>query len=300
MDEFHSDSANGETKTVDISSAQATCGLGNLTDMTEVFQQVRQFMDVIYPAQTGLTTPQRDGNRHDLAVNVRAKANYTLTHNMNAGVIFGQVYVCKARSNICVGGSGVGSKVNPGEIITSNMNSKYLPDYGDAAGWGITGGQLDNTNTQAKPTVAATDHWTTPFMVPEFTRNYKVLKVHKFALPPGGNFMFSIKLPLKRIQRINYKESQAVGAGNIFWLGKWNRSVFIRFHGEPSVDKTDGSSVNYCAASLNGVIDKKYEFSYSHQPSQSFITQATSLLGTVTSTAKNVEGEADLSELLNP
>lgn len=297
MDKWHADTANGDTRCDDICSASDKNGLGRRDDLVEIFQQVRQFLDVVYPAQTGLTNPQRDSNRHNLTVNVRARANYILTHNSNAGVIFGQIYICKARQNICIGGVGVGPDTNPGSVCFNNLNSKYLADYNDAAGWGITGGQLDNTNTQAKPTVGTTDHWTTPFMVPEFTKNWKVIKVHKFALPPNGNYMFSLKLPVTKINRADIKESNSVTSGNICWLKKFNVCAFIRWHGEPSPDKVDHTIVNYAAASLVAVVDKKYEFSYGHQPSGFFVTQATSALGTVAATVKNVEGTADLAEL---
>lgn len=304
MDKFHSDAGFNETKIVDIGSSTSLSGLGARADMDEVFQQVRQFLDITYPEQTGLGTGQKTANRNDLAVNIRARSNIILTHNSNSGVIFGQVYVCKPRQNIAGRGIGVGSLVTPGSIITNNMNSKYLPDYNDAAGWSIdqagTGGVLNiqqNANDQAKPVVAATDHWTTPFMIPEFTRHFKVLKVHKFALPPNGNFMFSLSLPLARIKRNEFQLSGNDTTGSVFWLRRWSRQIFIRFHGEPSSDNTTDSTVNYCSASLNGVIDKKYEFSYGHQPSLGFVTQFPTTLGTVAATTKNAEGTANEGEL---
>ena len=135
-------------------------------------------------------------------------------------------------------------------------------------------------------------------MVPEFTHAFKVVKVHKVFLPPGGSFMFSIKLPLTRVNRqdyeVNSNASQTTGAHE--YIRKFAVVPYIRFHGEPGADKTTDTLVNYVQASLNTVIDKKYEFSYRSQPSY-FTVRGTDGTGTVMLASKITEAVVDEGEL---
>lgn len=302
MDASHSDAAFNQTKLWDIGSAIGTNGLGSYSDLGEVFQQVRQIDDVIFAGQTG-TSPQLKANRNNLRITVSARATYYITHNSNAGGIYCQFYICKPRYNIPLVGIGKANSTTPGSVIENNLNSRSLPDYNDAASLTVnavgTGGVtniLQSAYTTTKPAVAAGDNWTTPFMVPEFTKNWKVIKVHKVFLPPNGNFMFTIKLPLTKIARQELQMSAAATTGEVAWLRKFGIQVFARFHGEPSSDNTTDTLVNFCSASLNAMIDKKYEFSYGSQPSY-FTVRGTDNTGTVAATTKNAEGTASEAEL---
>jgi len=270
MDSVHIDAAVNATKTADLASAVTKAGLGRYDDIDEVFQNVHQLDDWIY-AQQGGVSGQFKANRHNLKVQVQGKATYTIASNNLAGGIYAQIYICKPKLDIASVGIGAGNGVNPPDIINNNLNSRSAPDYNDASALTVnavgTGGVtniVQNATTTTKPAVATTDHWTTPFMVPEFTRSWKVIKVHKVFLPPGGNFMFTIKTGLRTVTR-NLSEKTAGSLAAVTWSHKFGVVPFIRFHGQPVDDQTTNTKVNFSSASLNVVIDKKYEFSYGHQ-----------------------------------
>lgn len=287
MDGHHQDCGFNETRTFDVGTVGVR-GLGSRSDMNEIFQQVRQIDDLIYAAQTGLGTGQMKANRGNLKINVQARQTVTISSDNEAGGIFCQVYILKCRRGITTQGIGTTGSTDPGDVFNNNTNSRYLSDYNDASALTISSfgtappvnNVIVNTQQQAKPTVASSDHWTTPFMVPEFTRNYKVLKVHKFFLPPNGNFMFTMKLPLTTVTRNDYEISNNALNGGLAYIPKFNRLAVVRFHGQPVNDTTTESKVNYAKAALNIVIDKKYEFSYGSQPSY-FNVQFPSFLTTV-------------------
>lgn len=302
MDSTHADAAHNQTVYADLTGAANYSGLGNIQDMIEVFQQVHQIDDFIYAAQTGVS-PQMKANRANLKISVSAKATYYISHNSNAGGIYCQIYICRPRRSIPIDGIGKSNDLTPGSCCANNLNSRSQPDYNDAsaitvnaAGTGGVTNILQNSTTTTKPTVSATDHWVTPFMVPEFTTHWKVVKVHKVFLPPNGNFMFKMKLPLTTLRRQEFGLSALNNNGDKQILGRFGLQAFIRFHGEPSSDNTTDTLVNFCEASINCVIDKKYEFSYGVQP-QYFTVRGTDHTGTVAATTKNAEGTAAQAEL---
>lgn len=283
MDATHMDAAYNTTSVQNLGSSGTTHGLGRWDDVKNIFFQVRQLDDLIFAQQTGLTAnAQLKANRHNLKIQCQGKATYTLASNNTVGGIYAQIYICRPRQAITSAGIGRNNDTTPGPIVANNYNSRSLWDYNDALNMTLSGAGpyvTDNVN-QAKPTVASTDNWTTPFMVPEFTRNYKVLKVHKVFLPPNGNFMFTMKLPITTLTRELYEASQTA-VGNVVYHPKFARCVFIRFHGSPCDDSTTETLVNFGAASINCIIDKKYEFSYGSSP-QFFTVRGTDVLGTVT------------------
>lgn len=305
MDSSHKDAAYNTTAHWSPGRSQDVVGLGQRDDMDEIFQQVRQIDDLIYPNSAG-ADPQLKANRRNIDINVQGRATYIVSHNSNAGGIFAQIYICKPRHDIMVTGVGKSNDRAPAEIVANNLNSRSLADYNDGAGLSVASfgttpavnNVIVNTTTQAKPTVASTDHWVTPFMVPEFTRTYKVVKVHKVFIPPGGNYMFTIKLPLRRISRQDFEPNSNASqlTGGIQLLRKFAVVPYIRFHGEPGADKTTDTLVNYVSASLNCVVDKKYEFSYRSQPAY-FTVRGTDGTGTVTTASKITENVVDEGEL---
>lgn len=279
MDATHLDAAYNQTGIFDLGSIAAKCGLGRIEDMDEIFQQVHQIDDLIYAGQT-VAGGQLKANRHNLKIQVQGRATYTIANNVQGAGVYAQIYICKPKLDITGFGVGTAGGANPGDIYKSNLNSRSLVDYNDAGQLGIAAGNITNATTIAKPTVAAGDHWTTPFMVPEFTRTYKVVKVHKVFLPPGGNFLFTIKTRLTSLSR-NVYERNNTNAGGILLSRKFATMAFIRFHGQPVDDTLTNTLVNYGPSSLNVVIDKKYEFSYGHQPAY-FNVRGVDSLGNVT------------------
>jgi hypothetical protein len=280
MDSEHDDAAINTTAVTDLGSTSAKVGLGRQDDMQEIFQQVKQLDDIIFAGQVP-STAQLKANRHNIKVQVQGRCTYYIANNMINVGIYVQIYEWVPRRDIA--GSGIGSAGDntPGGVIRNNYNSRSLVDYNDAASLGIAAGNISDAYSTVKPVVAATDHWTTPFMVPEFTRNFKITKVHKVFLPPSGQYVFTIKLPLRTVER-NWYEKNPTGAPTTY-LKAFAKGAFIRFHGAPVNDTATPTLVNFAPASLNIVSDKKYEFSYGHQPTY-FTVRGSDSLGTVVNT----------------
>lgn len=269
----------GRTSYWDIANNATQQGLGSSVDVDECFQQIRQFDDILFAGQAP-ASPWLKGSRHNLTLRIKAKATYTITNTNSAGGAFFQVYICRPKHDIAADGMGLNSDTQPGSLILNNLSSTLSVDYNNAGSWGITGGQVDNAYSQTKPSASVGDHWITPFMVPVFTQNYKVVKVIKTFIPAGGSFMFSLRLPLTKI---SYTEFQRGGTTTIQWLKKFSKLVFARYHGQPNNDDTTASLVNYDEVNVCAVVSKTYEFSYGHQP-QYFTFRGTDSLGTITST----------------
>lgn len=289
----YNSAAKGRTGNWDISNNATEHGLGNASDVDKCFDNIRQLDDIIFAAGTQ-TNPQLKANRGNLTMWISAKATYTLTNLNSAGGSFVQVYVCRPRKDISTDGIGTASGTTPGAVFNSNLNSTLLADYNDAAGFGITGGQIDNTFTQAKPSAVTGEHWITPFMVPEFTQTWKVLKVIKTFIPAGGSFMFTIRLPRTKINRQDYQRGGT--AVHLEWLRKFSKQVFLRHHGQPNNDDTTATLVNYDESNLAAVVNKKYEFSYGHQPQYFTFRGTDSNMGTLTTTAFPGEAEEKVED----
>lgn len=291
----------GETRYWDVSPSAATHGLGSQSDVDKCFDNIRQIDDFIYAGGTQ-TNPQLKANRGNLTLNISAKATYTVTNCNSAGGSFVQVYICRPRRDISSDGIGKATASGlPGSVLANNLNSSFLADYDDAGGLTISdfattpavNDVIVNTTTQAKPTIAAGDHWVTPFMVPEFTKGWKVLKVIKTFIPAGASFMFSIRLPRTRINRQDYQRGGT--AVHLDWIRKFARQIFIRHHGQPNNEDTDSSLVNYDLSALAAMVSKQYEFSYGHQP-QYFTIRGTDSIGTLTTTAFPGEAEEKVED----
>lgn len=281
----------GHTGIWDVASNNTQQGLGSSTDIDTCFKQVRQIEDFLFAGQNP-TTPQLKANRHNLNIRISAKATYTITNVNSAGGSFVQVYICRPKHDIAADGLGVSGDTQPGSLVLNNLNSTLSVDYNNAASLGITGGQIDNAYSQTKPSASSGDHWITPFMVPEFTKNYKVVKVLKTFIPAGGSFMFGLKLGLTRI---NYQEFQRGGTTTVQWLKKFSKLVFIRHHGQPNNDDTTSTLINYDESNLCALVSKTYEFSYGHQ-AQYFTFRGTDSTGTLTNTTFPGNAEEKVEE----
>lgn len=273
--------AKGGTSTWDVSANATQHGLGNASDVDKCFDNIRQLDDIVFAAGTQ-TNPQLKANRGNLNLWISAKATYTLTNVNSAGGSFVTVYICKPRKDISTDGIGTASGTTPGAVMASNLNSTWLADYNDAAGFGITGGQIDNTFTQAKPVASAQDNWMTPFSIPEVTSTWKIVKVLKTFIPAGGSFMFSLRLPRTKLNRQDYQRGGT--AVHLEWLRKFSKQLLVRHHGQPNNDDTTITNVTYDESSLCAVVKKVYEFSYGHQP-QYFTFRGTDSLQSITTTA---------------
>lgn len=283
----------GRTGNWDVSNNSTEHGLGHHTDVDKCFDQIRQIDDIAFAAGTQ-TNPQLKANRGNLSLWISAKAVYTITNVNSAGGSFVQVYICRPRHDITSTGIGIGaSATTPGAVFNNNLNSSLLADYNDAAGFGITGGQLDVTFTQAKPTAVTGEHWITPYMVPEFTKSWKILKLIKTFIPAGGSFMFSLRLPRTKINRQDFERGGTTV--HLEFLRKFARQILVRHHGQPNNDDTTSTLVNYDESNLVAVVNKKYEFSYGHQP-QYYTFRGTDNLGTLTATTLPGNAEEKVEE----
>jgi len=260
------------------SSTQGSQGLFAWRDAQEIFEQVKSVDDFAYP---GTSSTGIRANRHVLSIRAKGEITYQISNGNLAGAAWVSVYVVKPRKSIPNSGIGNPAFVNSFDIINNNANSAYLPDYGDATGLAInaagTGGVVNimqNSTPQSKPTINQTNFAHTPFMVPNFTENFKVLKVHKMVIPAGGQSMIKVKTGWKFIPRQVYQKiGTGLGTSGADWsvYRPWfGREVFVRFHGQPVHDTTTESKVNYGSVGLDVVAIKKYWYSHSARPLPSY------------------------------
>lgn len=256
-------------------------GLFASGDAQEIFEQVKSVDDFVYP---GMTIQGFRANRQALNIRCKGESLYQVSNGNLAGAIWLEVYICKPRKGIPQAGIGVGPNVLAPDVIKNNANNAYVTDYNDARGIGIsaagTGGVtniLQNSTTQTKPSIGATNFAHTPYMVPPFTENWKVIKQIKYILPPGGQCMFKVKTGWKNINRQVYGK---LGTGTGTAVADWaifrphfGREVFFRFHGQPLHEPGD-TQVNYGIAGLDVVNIKKYWYSHSVRPLPSYRMEA--------------------------
>lgn len=242
-------------------------GLFSSGDLTGMFRQVHAMSDIGYAGINANDNAQIKNNRQALRIRVRGEAIYKLTNGNTVGGAFIQVYVTRPRHNIPEDGIGTANSKTAAEIINANENSLFLPDWADATGVDVnqtgTGGITDimfNSTSKTKPTVGGNNHWFTPFMVPEFTQNFKVLQVKKLYLPPSGTALFKVKTPWRVIDRSDTQLWDSDGTPRVY-RGTWGRDVFFRVVGQPVHDATDHTQVNSCFVALDSMVDKRYWYS---------------------------------------
>jgi len=270
--------------TPDPESAEKT-GLFAWRDAQEIFEQVRNIDDLIFP---GRTTLGKKAGRINLNIRVKGEQLFQVSNGNLAGAVWLEVYIVRPRKGIPTAGIGSGPHVLPADVLNNNANAAYAGDYADARGitLGASPFPINNATSQAAPTVNNSNFAHTPYMVPPFTENWKVVKQLKYIIPPGGQCMFKIKTRWMNINREVYQpkgtgDGQNIADWSIFrpWFGK---EVFFRFHGQPVHDSTTDSLVNYGIASLDVVNIKKYWYSHSVRPLPSYRMDTGAGQGTIT------------------
>lgn len=263
-------------------------GLFAYRDMQEIFEQVKNVDDLIYP---GTSTLGRKAGRINLQIRVKGEQIWQISNGNTAGAAWLEVYICKPRKYIPTAGIGSGPNVLAADVINNNNNNAFNPDYNDASGitLGASPFPINNATTQTKPTLTTANFALTPYMVPPFTENWKVVKQLKYIIPAGGQAMFKLKTKWQRFSRELY---QPKGTGSGVSGGDWavfrpwfGKEVFFRFHGQPVHDATAAETppVNYGQVALDCVAIKKYWYSHSARPLPSYYMGTNSGQGTIAS-----------------
>lgn len=293
----HVEAAINAVNHVDLAPSATTGWLGSYQDLQIMFDNIRQFEDVVWAAQTA-TAPHLPSNRHLLKMSVSGYCDYKIASGLTAGGQYVTVFIVKPKRNLPATSIGRSTTVLPGAVVDGNLNSAFQPTYENADGWNIVANNVQMTTPQTKPTIADTDAWVTPFMIPEFTQNFKVVKVLKYFLPAGGNIRFSLKLSERTISRHELVPTSASATGSQFAvLKKFGKAAFIRFHGEPSHDTTTHTTVNYGFASLDIVATKRYEFRYGSQATYFNIKNTAIAPGDIGGATKPGEAETKVEDL---
>lgn len=299
----HDEVGFGNVAHLNLAPATANAGLFHRGDVDELFQQVRQLEDLIYPnfATTGGTIKS---NRQNLSIRVKGEALYRMTNSNLAGGAFVTIYVVRPRRPISANGIGSSSSRTAAEVIENNRNSAFFTDYNDASGLAINAAGtagitniLQNATSQTRPTIGRDQIWFTPFMVPTFTQNYKVIRTLKYYIPPGGCIQFKLKTRWFRLDR---QDMMLDGAALMLnELPTFGQEVVARVAGQPVNDDTTHTEVNLGRVTLNTVVTKKYWYSYSHKPMPSYVV-GTNTLGTVVAASLPGEVEQAVEEASAP
>lgn len=261
-------------------SASARTGLFAYDDINEILEQVKNVDDLIYPS---MSFGGRNAGRLNITARVKGTQTYQVSNGNKAGAIWLEVYICRPRKGIPASGVGAFNDVSAADAINSNLNQNFVTDYNDAraitisaAGTGGVTNILQNAQTQTKPTVNSTNYVITPYMVPTFTQNWKVVSHKKYVLPAGGQCMFALKS--RAIVNRN-QVSRGTGTGTALadyhtyrpWYG---REVFFRFHGQLIHDTTTETKVDFAPCALDVAFTKKYWYSTSHRNIPSYVLRA--------------------------
>lgn len=241
-------------------------GLFAHDDINEILQQVKVVEDVIY----NNTHQGVYHNRTSLRAYARGTQTWTISNNNQAGACWLEVYICKPRRGIPTAGIGPTNLLRAADVINANLNQLFQPDYNDASSFSVnaagTGGVtniMQNAQVQTKPTVGQDQYCVTPYMVPLFTENWKVVKHLKYVLPAGGQCMVQLKSKalLDRNQLRKGTGFGTAAADYNIHRPSYGREVFFRFHGQPVHDSASHTLVNYGSVALDCVMTKKYWYS---------------------------------------
>lgn len=277
----HIDGAVGTIRiTTPDPSASARNGLFAFDDINEILEQVKNVDDFVYPNMTygGLKS-----GRLNITARAKGVQAYQVSNGNKAGAIWLEVYICKPRKGIPASGVGPTNDLLAHDAINNNLNQSFYGDYNDARGVTIsaagTGGVtniLQNATGQTKQVVNSTNYIITPYMVPTFTQNWKVVKQLKYVLPAGGQCKFVIK---SRALLNRSHVRRGTGDGTVIadyhtyrpWYGK---EVFFRFHGQLIHDTTTETKVDFAPCALDVAFTKKYWYSTSHRPYPSYLLRS--------------------------
>lgn len=294
---IHLEATFGAIRNLDDSTSNTLSGLYSTADVDEIFQQVKVADDLAWSGSTTAGGAQIKFTRHNLTVRSKAEKQYLISNGNAAGAVFVQAFICRPRHDIPLTGLGKSSDTQPGSLIENNLNSAFVPDYNDgasltvsAAGTGGVTNIMQNAYSTTKPTVATTNLSITPFMVPEFTKNFKVIGTKKFYLPPGATTMFKVKA-----RALLDRKNRVAGTGLNTYFDRNSRLVFFRFFGQPVHNQTGHTAVNLGKATLDIVMTKKYWFSHSARPMPSYFLGSDNL-GTVTAATLPGETEQPVGE----
>lgn len=277
-------------QTPDGNAPAGRAGLFAFDDANEIFQQVKNLDDLIYPGMSSAQTLGFRGGRQNLAITAKGVQTYTVSNGNQAGAIWLEVYICRPRKAIPASGVGQTPDFLAADVVNNNRSNAFVTDYNDAQGINITAvtNAIANTTSQTKPSITTANFVVTPYMIPPFTENFKVVKQLKYVIPPGGQCMFNVKTKRTYINRNSYAlKSNTGGTSASFgffrpWFGK---DVFFRFHGQPVHDTTavdPNRPVNYGPATLDLVYTKKYWYSTSYRPLPSYVLEANVGQGVIT------------------
>lgn len=268
----------------------SSSGLFAYNDINEILEQVKVMEDLMYPGMTFGGLPH---NRYNIKAFARGTQTYTVSNGNQAGSIWLEVYICKPRKGIPESGIGPTNLLRAADTINANLNQQFVTDWNDsrgitinAAGTGGVSNILQNATTQTKPTVTTSNYCVTPYMVPVFTENWKVVKHLKYVLPPGGQCMFQLKSKalLDRNTIRKGTGSGSVAADYAIHRPWYGREVFFRFHGQPVHDQTTHTLVNYGSCALDCVYTKKYWYApVLAKGAPSYVLQSNNNQGTITS-----------------
>jgi len=256
-------------------------GIFRSGDADEILQQVKNIDDLVY---AGMVSQGLKAGRANLTVRAKAQYTCTISNGNQAGSVWMEVYICKPRKAIPRTGVGAGPNFIAADVLNNNRNSAFVTDYNDAAGitLGASPFPIQNATSQTKPTILASDKLLTPYMIPPFTKNFKVIKQLKYVLPPGGQCMFRVKAS-GTFSRQTYGQGNTAGVtGQSISLPSFGRDIFIRFHGQVVHDNTDHSLVNYGFAALDCHVIKRYWFSHSLRPVPNYVLGPQINIGTIT------------------
>lgn len=258
-----------------ITPVESQMGLFPWRDIQEIFEQVRTVDDLIW-ASSGSTLLTKN-RRINLRIKCRGTQDFYVSSGNQAGAIWVEVYICKPRKGTPMSGVGASQNVAAASVILNNTNSAFESDYSDARLLSLSGAAppvIQDAVTQAPPTITTSDYCVTPYMVPTFTENWKVIRQMKYVLPPGGQFMFRMKTKWLYLDRQQLMPLGGDGTQSAHWgiFRPWyGQEVFFRIHGQPThAGGTESKSVNFGSATLDIVNVKKYWYSHGTRPLPSY------------------------------
>lgn len=284
----HVDATQGTIQVAPIENQVAdSTGLFNWRDIQEICEQVRNVDDLIWASQgSSLLSKAR---RINLRVRAKGEQTFYISNGNAAGAVWLEVYVCKPRKGISTAGIGAVNDVTAPAVINNNRNSAFFKDYKDGTGLSLSGATpplIQNQVDQIAPTINNNNFVFTPYMCPPFTENWKVIKQHKYVLPPGGQCMFKIKTRFLTFNRQVIQPLSGDGTSRIHWgifRPSFGIEVFVRFHGQPVHAGTEQArTVNFGAAAIDVVNTKKYWYSHATRPLPSYYLDSNINQGDVT------------------
>lgn len=293
---------NAEPDSGTTTPVESQMGLFPWRDIQEIFEQVRTVDDLIWASNgSSLLTKNR---RINLRIKCRGQQDFYVSSGNQAGAIWLEVFICRPRKQIPMAGIGAGQNVVAASVITNNLNNAFMPDYNDARGLALSADvppRITDATSQITPTITSSQYAVTPYMVPMFTENWKVIKVLKYVIPPGGQCMFRIKTRWIYLNRESLYPLGSDGTTASNWgvfRPSFGQEVFFRVHGQPvhAPGTAEQRPVNFGSATLDIVNVKKYWYNHGVRPLPSYRMEASINQGDVSSAELPAEGQRPVAE----